>query len=253
MKPIGYQLYTSRNFSPMSDTLRLISEVGYTFVEGYPRLFETEQSKDALQRGLLENELTMPASYFSLSMLQNDPKDTIETCKRFGIQYVVLPNLIPALRPSTNEGWRSFGYLISDMAKPIQDAGINFVYHNSKFEFVRLPNGDFPFDLILEADSSVLIELDPAWIVMANNDPLEWLLRYAERVHLVHVKDIATPGTNINEDGWADIGYGIMNWKSLWAALDAVNVKYRILEHENLADHWRFCRRSMAAIRDFER
>ena len=34
MTDFSYQLYSSRNFPPLADTLRMVAEVGYTQVEG---------------------------------------------------------------------------------------------------------------------------------------------------------------------------------------------------------------------------
>ena len=59
-------------------------------------------------------------------------------------------------------------------------------------------------------------------------------------------------GTNLNEDSWADIGHGELDWASIWIALNATAVQYCIVEHGNPADHWRFSERSMATIQALE-
>ena len=77
----GYQLYSSRNFGPLEDTLKMLANLGYARVEGFGALFESEASKDALQRGLAETGLKMPTGHFGLEMVENNPEKVIETAR----------------------------------------------------------------------------------------------------------------------------------------------------------------------------
>ena len=65
----------------------------------------------------------------------------------------------------------------------------------------------------------------------------------------VHVKDIAPAGENANEDGWADVGHGTMDWDALYAAAKQfTNARYFVMEHDNPADVDRFASRSIATV-----
>ena len=46
-------------------------------------------------------------------------------------------------------------------------------------------------------------------------DPIAELKRYAGRIEAVHVKDIAPAGQCVDEDGWADPGFGVLDWSTL--------------------------------------
>ena len=63
------------------------------------------------------------------------------------------------------------------------------------------------------------------------------------------MKDIAAPGSNADEDGWADLGQGTVEWGRLMAALTKTPVKHFVLEHDNPKDHARFAERSSAAAK----
>jgi sugar phosphate isomerase/epimerase len=63
------------------------------------------------------------------------------------------------------------------------------------------------------------------------------------------VKDIAPRGLNLDEDGWCDIGTGIVKWPAVFCALGQSRCMHFILEHDNPADVGRFIRRSAAACR----
>jgi sugar phosphate isomerase/epimerase len=51
-------------------------------------------------------------------------------------------------------------------------------------------------------------------VIKGKADPRPFIERYRGRMPLVHVKDIAPPGENADEDGWADVGTGIVPWAS---------------------------------------
>ena len=40
MTDLSYQLYSSRNFPPLADTLSMLSDLGYSQVEGYGGLYD---------------------------------------------------------------------------------------------------------------------------------------------------------------------------------------------------------------------
>jgi sugar phosphate isomerase/epimerase len=109
-----------------------------------------------------------------------------------------------------------------------------------------LPDGTIPMDLILAAAPDLLWEADIGWIVRAGGDPLPWLERYRDRIKAVHIKDVAPSGKNKEEDGWADVGNGEIDWKRLVPALRSAEIM--IVEHDNPGDFERFARRSREAI-----
>ncbi len=79
---------------------------------------------------------------------------------------------------------------------------------------------------------------DIAWIVRGGGDPFDWIKRYASRITAVHVKDIAPPGKNADEDGWADVGHGTIDWAKLIAELrKSGDDEMFIMEHDNPNDY----------------
>ena len=61
-------------------------------------------------------------------------------------------------------------------------------------------------------------------------DPLDWIDRYGARIVAVHVKDIAPAGECADEDGWADVGHGTIDWPAIWKRLGAKRA-VEILRH----------------------
>lgn len=243
---IGFQLFSARNF-PLADVLKKISALGYTHAEGYGSLYADPK---ALKAQLDANGLTMPTAHVALADLEDTSK-TLKLAETLGIEVVVCPWLSPEQRPTSADGWKQFGDKLQKIGKPYQDAGLGFGYHNHDFEFATY-DGRYAMDLLLEAAPAVSVEADVAWIVRGKADPAPWLEKNGSRIVAVHLKDIAPAGENQNEDGWADVGYGVVPWKMLLPLVKAkTQAKYIIAEHDNPSDIDRFASRSIASIKAF--
>ena len=248
MTDLSYQLYSSRNFPPLADTLAMVAGLGYAHVEGYGGLYE---KPDELAAGLKANGLTMLSGHFDLDMLEGEPERVIETASTLGMSSIYCPHIGEELRSSNSAGWRAFGKRLEAAAIPYSAAELAFGWHNHEFEFVKQADGSIPMAEILAAGPSLNWEADIAWIVRGGGDPLEWIANHGSRINAVHVKDIAPQGQCVDEDGWEDVGHGTMDWKALWAALEETPATLYVMEHDNPNDHQRFARRSIAAVQTF--
>lgn len=241
---VGFQLFSARNF-PLSDVLKKIAALGYTYVEGYGSLYTDPK---ALKAQLDANGLTMPTAHIGLTDLEDTAK-TLKLAEALGIKVVVCPWLSPEQRPTSADGWKRFGEKLQKIGKPYQDAGLGFSYHNHDFEFATY-DGRFAMDLLLEAAPAASVEADLAWIVRGKADAAAWLEKNGSRIVAIHLKDIAPASENKYEDGWADVGHGVVPWKTLFSIIKVkTRAKYFIAEHDNPSDIDRFASRSIVSIR----
>ena len=250
MADFSYQLYSSRNFPPLSDTLAMVSRLGYTQVEGYGGLYGPGDDPAELRAMLDSNGLTMPTGHMALDAIESDPAGVIATARTLGMQAVFAPHVAADQRPSDAAGWAAFGKRVAEAGKPLMDAGLRYGWHNHDFEMVKV-DGAFVLDLILAGSDDLALELDLAWVKVGGQDPVAWIEKHADRLVSVHLKDIAPEGEAADEDGWADVGHGVMDWPSITAALGKTGVTYHVMEHDNPNDHERFARRSIEAARNF--
>ncbi len=248
MPSISYQLYCSRNFPPLEDTLAMLAAAGYRDVEGYGGLYADPA---ALKAALDKAGLSMPTGHFGLAQVESDPKGMLAVAKLMNMDAVIVPHVAVEDRPADAAGWAAFGKRLAAAGKPFQDAGYDFGWHNHAFEFDPVDGPDLPLDLIAAASPDLKLELDLGWVRVAGHDPVAWINKYAGRIIAVHVKDIAPDGQNADEDGWADVGHGIIDWAPIKAALDAAGVNRYVVEHDNPKDHKRFATRSIAAVKAF--
>lgn len=68
--------------------------------------------------------------------------------------------------------------------------GIQLLYHNHDFEFVRL-DGEYALDLLYQAIPALQTELDTCWVKVGGEDPAAFVRKYTGRAPIVHLKDFA--------------------------------------------------------------
>jgi sugar phosphate isomerase/epimerase len=244
MTQFSYQLYSSRNFGPLSKTLEMLAKAGYAQVEGWGGLYANLDQLDALKADLAKNNLKMTSGHVGFDQVQGEPKRVIEIAKALGLQAVFVP---APPTPDYREGkgdWAELAKALGEAGKPYWDAGLDFGYHNHHWEFTP-QNGAVPLDLILGADPRMQLEFDVAWGIKAGQDPLATIAKYKDQLVAAHVKDLAPAGENADEDGWADVGTGVMDWTGIMAALKGAGVKLFVMEHDNPKDDARFAKRSI--------
>jgi sugar phosphate isomerase/epimerase len=177
-----------------------------------------------------------------------------EACAALGVTQLYMPAVPPENRGMDADGWRRVGHELGEMAVRLKGLGIELGYHNHHWELERKDGGRTALELLFEASagSPLTWEVDVAWLVRGNVDPRAWIERYRDRVTAAHVKDIAPAGTNEDQDGWADVGAGTLDWRDLWRACRAAGARWMIVEHDKPSDPARTARESLAFLRTVE-
>lgn len=243
----AFQLYSSRNTTSQTAFLGTLASLGYTSVEGFGGVYE---DAPGFATALKEAGLTMPSGHFALDSLRQDFDGTIALAKTLGVAHIIVPFLNLEDRPTDALGWQALARELECFAVKVKSHDITLSWHNHDFEFVALPDGTLPMDILLAEAPSIQWEADLAWIARAGLDPAESVARHAERLVAVHVKDIAPSGENKDEDGWADIGVGVLPWPDLIALIrDKAPEAYLVAEHDNPSDPERFARVSISNLK----
>ena len=246
MADISYQMYCSRDHD-IAQTMSMLAGMGYKAIEGYGPLYS---DADATRSLMVENGLTMPTGHFSIDAVE-DTSGVLEIANALGVDNIIVPFIAPDQRPTDLAGWQAFGARLAAAAGPIVAAGKKFGWHNHEFEFAPLENGQTPLEVIMDASDDISLELDLGWVMIAGHNPVDLINKYADRLIAVHVKDIAAEGECVDEDGWADVGHGVVDWQPIVAALSAAGVTRFVIEHDKPSDHERFASRSLASVQSF--
>lgn len=244
---LSFQLYSARDFQPWSDVFAALAKYGYAQVEGYGGVFEQPEE---LEKWLKTNNLRMDSAHFGIEQLEGDFDQCLALIKKVNVKRVFSPFLDEAKRPSDAAGWQAFAQRLSAVNAKLEAHNIAFGWHNHDFEFKALDDGQLPMDIILNSAPDIDWEADIAWIHVGGEDPIKWIEKYGDRMTAIHVKDRAPEGVNTDQDGWCDVGEGVMNWKAILDTVRAKsNTKIFCVEHDNPADAFSFAQNSINNIR----
>lgn len=245
----SFQLYSARNFTPWDNILTELARIGYRYVEGFGGVFS---EADELRASMDRQGISMPSAHFSVALLEEDFEQAMAIAQTLGVSIVICPFLPPDQRPADQAGWLAFAERLARIGERVTASGRNFAWHNHDFEFRTLADGTLPMELLLEQIPSLEWEADIAWVVRGGADPEQWIQRYSERITMVHVKDLAAAGECEDEDGWADVGHGTLDWAALLTQLrSSGKVRYYVMEHDKPNDYQRFAERSLKSVQSY--
>ena len=244
---LSIQLYTLRSLGELDRVLDTVKQAGYGHVETIgSHLDDAENVRAKLEaRGL-----KVSSSHVSLAALRERPDVVVDACRILGFDQLFMPAVPAEQRQGDAVFWRALGHELGEIAERMRDQGIAFGYHNHDWELAPKEREKTALDLIFEAAASSPLawQVDIAWLVRGGADPKVWMQRYPDRVVSAHVKDIAPQGQNEDQDGWADIGAGVLDWRDLWQAARAVGAKWMVVEHDKPSDPAESARASYAFI-----
>ena len=242
----SYQLYSARNEKSLDDTLKTLKQLGYAQVEGWGGQFGDPA---ALAASLKKAGLVMPTAHIGYTALE-DTDSAIKIAQTVGIKTIYCPAPPTSDYREGKGSWAQLGEGLAKIGKALNTAGIGFGYHNHHWEFARGADGKAPIEVLLGSSPALQWEMDLAWVVKAGEDPVAWMDKLGSRITAIHVKDIAPAGQLADEDGWADVGTGTLDWKTLIADAKAkTKAIYFVMEHDKPSDAIRFARRSIESVK----
>lgn len=222
---VALELYTVRDETrhDFTGTLQRVANIGYAGVEfaGYGNLNSTEMS--AL---LAQTKLKAVSTHLRLDELEGPQLDaSIRYCKDIGCSFIVLPSLPKEYR--TQEGIKALAPRLDAIGQQCQKQAITFGYHNHDFEFTKV-GAIYLLDYLLQNTdpSLVKIELDVYWVAHAGVDPVSYLQELADRVILLHLKDMAA------DRSMTEVGKGILDMQQICAFAQAHGL-WGIVEHDH--------------------
>jgi sugar phosphate isomerase/epimerase len=246
-KAIGLQLYTVREEAnkDLLGTLKRLQTIGYREVETAG--FYGKSGKE-LRKLFADHGMTAPSAHSSMGDIQKDMQKLVDGAAEVGAKYFIcafpaMPPGVPAAggdalaKAITLDHWKWNAEQLNKLGEVAKKAGLQAGYHNHNMEF-RSYNGAVAFDELLKWTDPklVTIELDLGWVVAAGADPVAYLKKYADRISLLHVKDVAkdapTSATELKSHT-VEVGRGKIDWKSIFAACDTKHLKHYFVEQEN--------------------
>jgi sugar phosphate isomerase/epimerase len=231
VKPkIALQLYTVRQELQRDflGTIAKVAQIGYPAVQfaGYGGLSAAE-----LKKALAGLGLAVGGSHVNLEALEQQPDREINYCLDVGTPDVIIPVMPQAWRGSS-EGYRRLADTMNRLGARCKELGARLSYHNHAFEFEKL--GDrYPLDLLFDWCDPELVKWEPDiyWVKYGQEDPAAYIRKYAGRTPVVHLKDM-TAGSSPT---YAEVGEGILDWPSIFAASEASGAEWYVVEQDQCA------------------
>ena len=246
--PLSIQLYSLRTLPGLAEVLDTVKAAGYEHVE-----LIGSHLDDAAQvrRQLDARELSVSSSHVSIAALRDRFDAVMAACKTLGFKQLFMPSVPPEERQTPEPYWTELGRELGQMARRARDQGIELGYHNHHWEQARQADGRTALDCLFAGagDAPLTWQVDVAWLLRGQADPMALMQQYRSRVVSVHAKDLAPAGTKLDEDGWADVGDGVLDWRGQLAPAALANgARWLVAEHDKPSDPARFARRSFAFL-----
>ena len=245
---LSIQLYSLRTMENLDAILDAVKAAGITKVETIGGHLDNAV---ATRAALNARGLAATTGHVNMPALREKLGATVLAARSLGIETLYMPAVPPEQRQMDATGWIAMGKELAALSNSLANDGIALGYHNHHWEMDKKDGDLTALDLLFAAaeGSKLSWEADVAWLVRGNADPKAVMTKYKYLVTAAHVKDIAPAGECLDEDGWADVGHGVMDWKDMWDFCRGLGARWMVLEHDKPSDAPRFARRSAEYLR----
>ena len=226
---IAAQLYTVREHVQTPDQIRTslkrVADLGYEAVQtsglGPIDPGELRQAADAAGVKII-------ATHIDYASIRDDAQAVIDEHQVWGCPHVGIGGMPGDFR--NPQGFAAFAREASQTVRPLIDAGLTFSYHNHSFELQRF-DGRAGLDILREESDPAMFsfEVDTYWIQHGGGNPVSWLRKLKDRMHVVHLKDMAMEGSN---QLFAEVGEGNLEWPAILEACREAGIEWYIVEQD---------------------
>ena len=252
---VGVQLYSVRDKmeADMRATLQAVKDMGYDYVEFAGYFGKSAQEVRAM---LDEIGLTCISVHQTYDVFLDNPEYQVEYLKTIGAKYCA----IPWMAPEKHKGAADYEQTVADIAgvaKLLKENGIQMLYHNHDFEFVKV-EGKYKYDWLFDSVEGIDPEIDTCWVKYAGVEPCEYIKKYSGRINVLHLKDFTCKVLNagpayalIDADGnpvesvskedngfaFRPVGCGLQNFEEILACAKENGTEYVIVEQDQWYDN----------------
>jgi sugar phosphate isomerase/epimerase len=221
------QLYTVRDAlkEDYNLVLRRLKEQGWHAVQVSGTHGYTPQQIGSFLR---ENQLATAGMHVSITELTDDMAGVITQARIFNTRDIVVPYLPQEYQNAL--GYQMFKSHMNALAKKLSAVGYRLSYHNHAFEFATTINGMDALAYLLHPtpDNALLAEIDVYWVKKGGQDPLSYIKTYANRMPIIHLKDMADD----EAQSFAEVGTGTIDFLPILRWGEANGVEWYAVEQD---------------------
>ena len=208
-KYVGLQLYSLRdmvNDEGIEKVLQAVAKMGYTNLEtaSYNNGKFYGKEPGELKKMTEDLGMKLTSSHLSRNLSNNRDEDmawwnkATEAHSEAGMKYMVVPSGPFEGEGATADNVKRYCDYYNQVALITAGASMMFGYHNHAFEFEGKIDGKPIYDYMLANTSPrhVGFQLDVYWIKKGGYDPVDYMKKYADRIKLLHIKDVKAIGVH---------------------------------------------------------
>ncbi len=229
---LSIQLYTVRDLvaKDFAGTVKQLRQIGYSAVElaGFGNLKNAAEAKKALD----DADVEASGTHATIEVLEKELAKVLSDAQTVGTRNLICP-FLPEDRRKDAQAWKASAKLLEKIGHECHQVGVQFCYHNHSFEFQDF-GGKTGLDILWENSEPHLVksELDVYWVKHGGVDPVTYINKLGDRVHLMHLKDMA-PG---DDKKFAPVGRGILDFKGIAEAGTKARTEWGAVEQDNCYD-----------------
>ena len=244
---VAVQLYSIRGevAQDMRASLEKVKAMGYDGVEFAGLCGHSAQEI----KGMCEEIGLVPISaHVTFSDMRKNPEATLAVYSDIGCKFVAVPYLVPEDRPGT-EGFAKTIEDIAMIGKVAKSMGMQLLYHNHDFEFMKI-DGKYALDMLYDEVPSEYLktELDVCWVNVGGEEPAAYIRKYTGRAPVVHLKDFfgeksddmyeligidRKAPTRPSNFEFRPVGSGMQNFPTILEAAKDAGAEWVIVEQDN--------------------
>lgn len=238
------------------ETLRKVREIGYRAVEisqvpmTAENVAELARARDELGIEIAAISATLTPGPMGGDSLQNDLDKIVADAKALGTDMVRI-GMLPFDAMASLDKVLAFCDASNEAAAKLAEHGISLYYHNHHIEYMKY-DGRYLLDIIADRAPLMGLEIDVHWVQRGGHDPVRDLLKYADRVAMVHLKDYriaALPPTAFEAlaagdfpafmtafNGvvqFAEVGEGNLDFPSIVETSIQIGARYLLVEQDD--------------------
>jgi sugar phosphate isomerase/epimerase len=204
-------------------TLKAMKDYGYSYIDLNQVPPFTERSAADLKASFVSHGFTFTNALWSYQAFASQFDKTVADSLTLGLKTIVCS---PRPRLRTTDDWKSMADELIKYGERTKAAGLQLGYHNHEIEFVKTPQGDTPWDLLVQSTDPSLVQflLDVGNCAFGGGDPYLYLDKYKARYYGVHVKDLK-PGKAA-----VPVGAGDLDWTRIFTLVKAANIRNIVAE-----------------------
>lgn len=212
------------------DTLKKAAEFGFTEIEGGSNF--ASSPKEFLSY-CKEVGIKAIASGTSLEPLLKEPQKHFDQYNQLKLKYAVCYWPWIGGGPFKLDDCKKACEALNELGEKAKTNGLQLLWHNHDKEFHAMEEG-LPFDYIMNHTDpkTVQCEMDIYWVKKGGGDPLEVLKKYAGRIPVLHVKDMAEGAAQ----DFICPGRGIIDFASIFAEARKQGIEHYFVERDNEPD-----------------